>query len=325
MHISLREIMKKMENERETLLFVCSASDAGVRLDVCISNHSKLSRSGAQRLCDEFCVSVNGEAQPKKYPVKCGDEIEVLLPEPKPLEAEPENILLDIVYEDGDLIVVNKPKGMVVHPAEGNYNGTLVNALLYHCKGSLSGINGVIRPGIVHRIDKNTSGLLVCAKNDAAHISLAEQIKAHSMGRCYEAIVRGGFADVKGTVNAPIARHPTDRKRMAVVPSGKEAITHYEVIKQFKGFSYIRLRLETGRTHQIRVHMKSIGHPLLGDTLYGGGGTQFEEKHSSLLCEQTLHARTLEFVHPRTGEKMSFDSPLPEYFEKLLTILENVQ
>lgn len=314
-----------MDEILNTLSFTATESDAGVRLDVCITAHSELSRSGAAKLCDEYSVSVNGDSQPKKYSVKCGDEIEILLPEPEPLEAQPENIPLDVVYEDGDLIVVNKPKGMVVHPAAGNYTGTLVNALLYHCKGSLSGINGVIRPGIVHRIDKNTSGLLVCAKNDKAHIGLAEQIKVHSMQRTYEALCQGNFKDDSGTVNAPLARHPIDRKRMAVVMNGKEAITHYTVLERFGKYTHLRLNLETGRTHQIRVHMKSIGHPLLGDTLYGGGNTPFEQRYSSLMEEQTLHAKTLGFIHPITGENMMFDSELPEYFIKLIELLRGMQ
>lgn len=314
-----------MDETNNVLCFTAGDDDAGLRLDVCLSSHGNMTRSAAARLCDDYSVSVNGESQPKKYPVKSGDYIEALLPEPEPLSAEPEDIPLDIVYEDGDLIVVNKPKGMVVHPAAGNCSGTLVNALLFHCSGSLSGINGVIRPGIVHRIDKNTSGLLVCAKNDRAHVALAEQIKAHSMERTYEALVVGGMRDDCGTVDAPIGRHPNDRKRMAVISGGREAVTHYEVIERFRGFTHLRLKLETGRTHQIRVHMKSLGHPVMGDTIYGGGSSPFEKKHADLLCEQCLHARTLGFVHPVTGENMQFTTDLPEYFVRLCEILRGQQ
>ena len=251
------------------------------------------------------------------------DEIEVEFPEPVPDKALPEDIPLDIMYEDDSLIVVNKPKGMVVHPAAGNYTGTLVNALLYHCKDGLSGINGVIRPGIVHRIDKDTAGLLVVAKNDEAHLSLASQIKEHKADRIYRAVVVGNPKEDEGTVNKPIGRHPSDRKRMAIVEGGREAVTHYRVIERYKGFAYCEMRLETGRTHQIRVHMASIGHPLLGDTVYGGGGTLFEKRHPKAFegnnSGQVLLAHTLGFEHPKTGEYMKFETKIPRW---LVTVLE---
>jgi len=228
-----------------------------------------------------------------------------------PSENIPQDIELDIVYEDSDLLVVNKPKGMVVHPAAGNLDGTLVNALLFHCGESLSGINGVIRPGIVHRIDKDTSGLLVVAKNDSAHVSLAEQIKSHTFDRFYEAIICGRLKEREGKIDAPIGRHPKDRKKMAIVQDGRNAVTHYEVIAEYNGFSHVKFKLETGRTHQIRVHMSSIGHPIVGDTVYGA-----RDKFG--LEGQCLHAKTISFVHPKTNEFMSFDSELPDYFTKTL-------
>lgn len=261
--------------------------------------------------------------KPKNYKLTERDEIEVEFPEPVPDKALPEDIPLDIMYEDDSLIVVNKPKGMVVHPAAGNYTGTLVNALLYHCKSGLSGINGVIRPGIVHRIDKDTAGLLVVAKNDEAHLSLASQIKEHKADRIYRAVVVGNPKEDEGTVNKPIGRHPSDRKRMAIVEGGREAVTHYRVIERYKGFAYCEMRLETGRTHQIRVHMASIGHPLLGDTVYGGGGTLFEKRHPKAFegnnSGQVLLAHTLGFEHPKTGEYMKFETKIPRW---LVTVLE---
>ena len=258
---------------------------------------------------------------PKNYRLREGDTVDIDFPEPVPDRAEPENIPLDIVYEDDYLLIVNKPKGMVVHPAAGNPTGTLVNALLYHCGTSLSGINGVIRPGIVHRIDKDTSGLLAVAKTDAAHVSLAEQISSHSFGRRYEAIINGHLRDESGTVDAPIGRHPVDRKKMAIVKGGKPAVTHYSVVSRLEKADHIALQLETGRTHQIRVHMASLGHPLLGDTVYGGGKSRFEVTHASLLSGQCLHAKTISFVHPITGQFMKFDSALPEYFTECLRLL----
>lgn len=280
------------------------------RADKYISDNTELSRSFAEELLENGNCLVNGSKCKKNYRVKTGDVIEITLPDMEEPEILPENIPLDIVYEDSDLLVVNKPKGMVVHPAAGHYSGTLVNALMYHCKDSLSGINGVIRPGIVHRIDKDTSGLLIVAKNDTAHNGLAEQIKVHSFTRRYEAVVLGGIKE-NGTVNAPIARHKTDRKKMAVSPDGREAITHYEVIENYGKYTHLRLILETGRTHQIRVHMAYIGHPVAGDPVYGDGKPKWLEG-------QCLHAREIGFIHPITGKELFFTSPLPEYFEKML-------
>ena len=252
-------------------------ADIKKRLDVFVSEQTEKTRSSAQILIDDGFVSVNGKIEPKNYRLRQGDEVEITEKEPTELLVEPENIPLDIVYEDEDIIVINKPSGMVVHPANGNESGTLVNALLYHCKDSLSGINGVIRPGIVHRIDKDTSGLLVVAKNDDAHIFLSSLLKDHGIKRVYHAILVGHLKESSGTVDAPIARHPVDRKKMAVVKGGKESITHYQVIAEYPSFTYAKMELETGRTHQIRVHMSYIGHPIIGDTVYGGGKTQFEK------------------------------------------------
>ena len=286
----------------------------GERIDKFISvNVEELSRSASAALIDSGGVLVNGKNVAKNYKTRNGDQITVNVPEPKELETEPENIPLDIVYEDSDLLVVNKPKGMVVHPAPGNYSGTLVNALLYHCKDSLSGINGVLRPGIVHRIDKDTSGLLIVAKNDKAHIGLAEQIKEHSFTREYEAVVYGKLKDPTGTVDAPIGRHKTDRKKMCVTPNNsKNAVTHYRVIDYNNGFSHVALKLETGRTHQIRVHMSYIGHPVAGDSVYG------PSKVITSLNGQCLHAKKIGFVHPISEEELFFDSELPDYFQEFL-------
>ena len=307
------------------MLYNITAENAGERLDSFLAKEPSLSRSAAARLCDEGAVTVNGAPVKRRYLLCEGDTVEVFLPEPIPDVAEPEDIPLSIVYEDEDIIVIDKPKGMVVHPAAGNPTGTLVNALLFHCKGQLSGIGGVLRPGIVHRIDKDTGGLLVAAKNDAAHRALAAALEVHDIKREYRALVNGGFRDDAGTVNLPIGRHPTDRKRMAVLREGdgksREAITHYRVLERFGGISYLALTLETGRTHQIRVHMSHLSHPLLGDTVYGGGRTPFERHHAPLLSGQCLHAVRLTLCHPRTGEEMSFEAPLPEEFEKLLAIL----
>ena len=262
---------------------------------------------------------VNGKPANKKLKLSAGDGIVVRIPDPVPYEAKAENIPLDIVYEDSDLLVVNKPKGMVVHPAAGNYEGTLVNALLYHCGDSLSGINGVLRPGIVHRIDKDTSGLLIVAKNDISHKHLAEQIKAHSFTREYEAVVFGQLKDDEGTVNAPIGRHPIDRKKMCITQkNSKKAVTHYQVICRYKGYTHIRCILETGRTHQIRVHMASLGHPVSGDPVYG------VKNEKVGFTGQCLHARKIGFIHPTTGEYMEFTSRLPDYFEKFLTKLRYI-
>ena len=268
------------------------------------------SRNSIQKLIEQGNVTINGLSVNKKYKVNTDDEILVVTGELKPLDAEPENIPLDIVYEDDDLLVVNKPRDMVVHPAPGNYTGTLVNALLYHCKDSLSGINGVLRPGIVHRIDKDTSGLLIVAKNDKAHIGLAEQIKEHSFTREYNAVICGHLKDQDGTVNAPIGRNPKDRKKMCVtMQNSKNAVTHYSVIEEYNGYSHICLKLETGRTHQIRVHMAHLGHPVAGDLVYG------HDKKSAELNGQCLHAIKIGFVHPIKNEYMEFSSDLPDYFK----------
>lgn len=296
-------------------------TDVGKRLDVYVAERGGITRSASAKLTERGAVKVNGVKMPKNYRLREGDTVDIDFPEPVPDRAEPENIPLDIVYEDDYLLIVNKPKGMVVHPAAGNPTGTLVNALLYHCGTSLSGINGVIRPGIVHRIDKDTSGLLAVAKTDAAHVSLAEQISSHSFGRRYEAIINGHLRDEGGTVDAPIGRHPVDRKKMAIVKGGKPAVTHYSVVSHLEKADHIALQLETGRTHQIRVHMASLGHPLLGDTVYGGGKSRFEVTHASLLSGQCLHAKTISFVHPITGQFMKFDSALPEYFTECLRLL----
>ena len=296
-------------------------NDVGKRLDVYVAERGGITRSASAKLTERGAVKVNGVKMPKNYRLREGDTVDIDFPEPVPDRAEPENIPLDVVYEDDYLLIVNKPKGMVVHPAAGNPTGTLVNALLYHCGTSLSGINGVIRPGIVHRIDKDTSGLLAVAKTDAAHVSLAEQISSHSFGRRYEAIINGHLRDESGTVDAPIGRHPVDRKKMAIVKGGKPAVTHYSVVSHLEKADHIALQLETGRTHQIRVHMASLGHPLLGDTVYGGGKSRFEVTHASLLSGQCLHAKTISFVHPITGELMKFDSALPEYFTECLRLL----
>ena len=284
----------------------------GQRLDKYLPQVLELTRSAVQSLLDDGRVTIGGKPVGKNYRLHGGEELVITLPDPVPLELQPENIPLDIVYEDAHLLVVNKPKGIVVHPAAGNHSGTLVNALLYHCKGSLSGINGVQRPGIVHRIDKDTSGLLIVAKTDRAHQGLAEQIKAHSFTRIYEAVACGHFKTSSGTVNAPIGRHPVHRKKMAVVAGGREAITHYEVLAEYPGYSHMRLRLETGRTHQIRVHMAHMGHPLAGDTVYGSPTANKQ------LSGQCLHARVIGFRHPITDEYMEFTGELPLYFQQFL-------
>ena len=290
---------------------------SGIRLDKYLSDNIALTRSAVQNLIEKGMVLADGRPASKNLKLRGGEEISVDIPEPEPMDAVAEDIPLDIVYEDDDLLVVNKPKGMVVHPAHGNYTGTLVNALLHHCGSSLSGINGVIRPGIVHRIDKNTSGLLIVAKNDASHLKLAEQIKVHSFTREYEAIVTGSMKEQSGTVDAPIGRHKTDRKKMCVTSeNSRNAVTHYEVLKQYGGFAHLRLKLETGRTHQIRVHMAYIGHPVLGDDVYG--------KPYKGLDGQCLHARKIGFIHPATGEYMEFSSELPEYFQAVLRKLEKM-
>lgn len=311
------------------MIYTVGEADIGKRLDAFAADSAGITRSAAARLIEEGLITVCGKTQPKKYAVKSGDEIEIILPESKECEALPEDIPLDVVYEDKDIIVINKPKGMVVHPAPGNYSGTLVNALLYHCRDSLSGIGGVMRPGIVHRIDKDTSGLLVVAKNDEAHTALSDELKYHEIEREYRALVAGGFKEDRGTVNYPIGRHPIDRKKQAVLLNGdhtaREAVTHYEVLERFGAVSYLALKLETGRTHQIRVHMSYIGHPLLGDEVYAKNKTLFEKKHPALFKGQALHAKKLTLTHPKTGERMSFECELPSEFKRALEILKKEQ
>ena len=288
------------------------------RIDKCVAMLiDSLSRSYIQKIIKSGQVYVNGTAVKPSYLVKTDDEVFFDLPPSQEPDIEPENIPLDVLYEDEDVIVVNKPKGMVVHPAAGHYSGTLVNALMYHCGDSLSGINGVMRPGIVHRIDMDTTGSIIVCKNDKAHEAIAAQLKEHSINRRYHAICHGVLKEDEGTIHKPIGRHPSDRKRMAVNErNGKDAITHYKVLKRFKDYTYIECRLETGRTHQIRVHMASIGHPLLGDEVYATG-----RKCPFKLQGQTLHAKILGFVHPTTQEYVEADAPLPEYFQHLLHIL----
>lgn len=295
-----------------TYTIIVDEKNEGVRLDKLIVDEvPELTRNSVQRLLSTDNLTVNGLVKSKSYKPKRGDIIKVTTEEAVEAEAIPQNIPLDIRYEDNDLLVVNKPQGMVVHPAPGNPDNTLVNALLYHCKGSLSGINGVLRPGIVHRIDKFTSGLLIVAKNDLAHIGLAEQIKEHSFLREYRAVVKGHFKEKEGTVDKPIGRNPNDRKKMCVtLKNSREAVTHYEVLEEFDKYSYIKLRLETGRTHQIRVHMAYIGHPVAGDDVYG--------KPEKKLLGQCLHAGVIGFIHPRTQEYIEVTSELPEYFTDFL-------
>lgn len=303
----------------DTYDFTVGESDCGLRIDRFLSDKLDfLTRSAVQKNIDSQNVTVNSCAVNKNYKCRLNDRVEILIPDAVALETKAENIPLDIVYEDSDLLVVNKPKGMVVHPANGNWDGTLVNALLYHCRDSLSGINGVIRPGIVHRIDKDTSGLLIVAKNDAAHLGLAEQIKEHSFSRMYEAVVYGNIKEDGGTVNQPIGRNPKDRKKMAVVQNNaKPAVTHFQVIQRYGEFTHIRCMLETGRTHQIRVHMAYIGHPLAGDSVYG------PKKVITSLNGQCLHAKLIGFNHPVLNRYMEFDSELPEYFKDFLAKLNH--
>lgn len=292
------------------------AETVGERLDKYVSDNSEISRNYAAKLAEDGAVTVNGNAVGKKTKLKIGDVIEINIPEPEELEAKPQNIPLDIVYEDDSVIVVNKPQGMVVHPAPGNPDGTLVNGLLYHCK--LSNINGVVRPGIVHRIDKDTSGLLIVAKTNEAHESLAAQLKERKAMRKYYCIVNGNIKEDSGTIDKPIGRHPTDRKKMAIIDGGREAITHFNVIERFGQYTLAECILETGRTHQIRVHMASIGHSIVGDPVYGVKKERFKTNG------QLLHAKTIGFVHPVTKELMQFDSELPEYFTTILNKLKNL-
>ena len=316
----------KLENELlsaelldNEITFIC---DSGKRLDVAISEFCDMSRAAAQTLIDGGVVSINGKtAVQKSTKLKVGDSVCVVIPEPEDCSARPQDIPLDIVYEDNDLLVVNKAKGMVVHPAAGNPDGTLVNALMHHCRGQLSAINGVIRPGIVHRIDKDTSGLLVVAKNDKSHIGLAQQIKEHSFTRIYNAILCGCPRNSEGIVNAPIGRNPNDRKKMAVTEkNSKEAVTHYKLLEDFGEYSLCEMKLETGRTHQIRVHMSHIGYPVLGDPLYAPK----DGKNKFGIHGQSLHAKVLGFVHPTRGQYMEFSSELPQYFSETLEKLRHI-
>ncbi len=295
-------------------------SQSGIRIDKFLSEElPELSRSYIQKLIKEGLVTVNDRVIKANYKLNEADMVVVKQPELKEPDILAENIPLEILYEDSDLLIVNKPKGMVVHPSAGHYSGTLVNALMYYCKEDLSGINGVMRPGIVHRIDMDTTGSLLVCKNDFTHQGIAEQLKVHSIKRVYHAIVHGVIKEDEGTVDAPIGRHPIDRKRMSInYKNGKEAVTHYKVLKRFKDYTYIQCELETGRTHQIRVHMSSLKHPLLGDSVYGPAKCPFQ------LQGQTLHAKTIGIVHPRTGEYIEVDAPLPEYFVSLLKKLENL-
>ena len=300
--------------------FEVEAEQEGERLDKFLSIiYPEFSRAFFQKLIKSKQVSVNETPQKASYCVKIDDIVTVEIPDAVETTIEPENIPLDILYEDDDVLIVNKPKGMAVHPSAGHYSGTLVNAIMYHCKDTLSGINGEIRPGIVHRIDMDTTGSLIVCKNDEAHVNIAQQIKEHSVNRIYVGIVCGNVKEDSGTVEGAIGRHPIERKKMAInEKNGKPAITHYKVLERFKNYTYMQFKLETGRTHQIRVHMASIGHPLLGDTLYSSGRSPF--KH---LQGQCLHAKTIGFIHPKTGEYMEYSAPLPEYFEKLLCLLKS--
>ncbi|MCI5610735.1 MAG: RluA family pseudouridine synthase [Roseburia sp.] len=289
----------------------------GERIDKCISNYlESLSRSYIQKIIKDGKAYVNDAVVKANYKVKVDDKVQFEIPDCEEPDIPPQDIPLDILYEDKDILIVNKPKDMVVNPAPGHYEGTLVNAIMFHCKDELSGINGVLRPGIVHRIDKDTTGSIIICKNDESHRKIAQQLKEHSITRKYRAIVYGRIMEEEGTVNAPIGRHPTDRKKMAInEKNGKPAVTHYKVLERFDKYTYIECQLETGRTHQIRVHMTSIGHPLLGDEVYGNAKCPFK------LEGQTLHAMTIGFIHPTTGEYVEYEAPLPEYFEHLLQIL----
>ncbi len=305
----------------EIINLVCDEASAGLRLDVFLSGEGGLTRSAAQKLIENGDVIVNGALASKNTKLSQGDEVSVELPPVETLEAEPEDIPIEIVYEDEDVIIVNKPQGMVVHPAAGHNRGTLVNALLYHARGRLSAINGVVRPGIVHRIDKDTSGILAVAKTNEAHLSLAEQIKEHSVHREYLCIAYGNFKEESFTINKPIGRHPKDRKKMAITKSGgREAVTHVTVLQQFSGCALLKCKLKTGRTHQIRVHLSSIGHPVAGDPVYGVKADRLSKKHQ--LNGQLLHAACLGFMHPTKNEYVEFSAPVPEYFQKVLESLE---
>lgn len=297
--------------------FTVEAEQENERLDKYLNNLlTECSRTYIQKLIKEGSVTVNDKPVKASLLLHMEDEVSITVPQPVLPEIRPQDIPLDIIYEDDDLIVINKPKNMVVHPAAGHFDNTLVNAVMYHCKGHLSGINGVMRPGIVHRIDKDTTGLLVICKNDVCHNDIAVQLKEHAIQRTYHAVVCGIIKENEGTIDQPIGRHPNDRKKMSVNhKNGKPAITHYQVLERFSQYTYIKCNLETGRTHQIRVHMASLGHPLLGDEIYGKKSARFQTDG------QTLHAKTLGFIHPSTKEPVMFDSPLPEYFERILTVL----
>ena len=303
----------------ETIFLTATPEDKGRRLDQFLAEQlEELTRSAAQRLAEEEQVLLNGKPLKKNYKMTGGETLEINLPDPEPIDAVPQNIPLDIAYEDNDLLVINKPKGMVVHPAPGNPDGTVVNAVLYHCGDSLSGIGGAFRPGIVHRIDKDTSGLLIIAKNDKAHLYLSEQLKDHTLSRTYEAVVIGNLKEDLGTVDAPLGRSPKDRKKMAIVSDGRRAVTHYEVIARYPGYTHVRCKLETGRTHQIRVHMASLGHPIAGDEVYGPSKSKVD------LGGQCLHARQLSFLHPADGQPRLVESELPAYFRAFLDKLERL-
>lgn len=304
----------------KTEIFEVLEEQEGERLDKFLSIiYPDTSRSFFQKLIKDGGILVNDKAEKASYRMNFEDVITIHFPDAVETTIAPEDIPLDILYEDDDLLIVNKPKGMVVHPSAGHLSGTLVNAIMYHCKDSLSGINGEIRPGIVHRIDMDTTGSLIVCKNDNSHVNIADQIKAHSVNRIYEGIVHGNVKEDEGTIEGAIGRHPIERKKMAInEKNGKPAITHYKVLERFGNYTYMQFKLETGRTHQIRVHMSSIGHPLLGDALYSGGKSAFKN-----LCGQTLHAKTIGFIHPTTEKYMEFHAPLPEYFEKLLSQLKN--
>jgi len=304
----------------QTESFEVQFEQEGERLDKFLSTiYPDFSRAFFQKLIKNQKVWVNDQNQKASFPVHTDDLVKIEIPDAVETTIVPEDIPLDILYEDQDLLIVNKPKGMVVHPSAGHYTGTLVNAIMYHCKDSLSGINGEIRPGIVHRIDMDTTGSLIVCKNDEAHVDIAQQIKEHSVNRIYVGIVCGNVKEDEGTIEGQIGRHPVERKKMAInEKNGKPAVTHYKVLERFGNYTYMQFKLETGRTHQIRVHMASIGHPLLGDALYSSNRSAFKN-----LRGQTLHAQTIGFIHPRTGEYMQFSAPLPEYFKKLLSILQS--
>ncbi|MCQ2447292.1 MAG: RluA family pseudouridine synthase [Oscillibacter sp.] len=303
----------------ELLTLQPNIEDAGRRMDAWLSEQiEELTRSAVQRLIQDGCVTADGKPLAKNYKITGKETVAVMLPEPEPVDVVPQNIPLDVVFEDDDVIVVNKPKGLVVHPAPGHPDGTLVNALLYHCGDSLSGIGGELRPGIVHRIDRDTSGLIIAAKNDFAHQKLAAQLADHTLARIYHCIVVGNLHEDSGTIDAPIGRHPVDRKKMAVVHDGRHAVTHWRVLKRYQGYTYVECRLETGRTHQIRVHMASISHPILGDTVYGN------KKEVSGLQGQCLHAVGLRFIHPRTEEAVELHCELPEAFIRQLEKLREM-